>query len=104
MFGPAKSRNQRGITSIVVVFVLVVLLTLIGIGFPKIMNRSLQSSAANQQAKAANYAAQSGVNDVLSYLKTNPDTSATKCDDLIKTGGPLASAAKISADGSTAYT
>ncbi len=102
----AKSRelNQEGITSIVVVFVLVTLLTLIGIGFTKIMNRSLQSSAANQQATAANYAAQSGVNDVLSYLKTQPTTAATKCDDLIKTGAPLASAAKLSSDGSTAYT
>lgn len=95
---------EKGMTSIVVVFVLVTLLTLIGIGFTKVMNRSLQSSAASQQASAANYAAQSGVNDVLSYLKTNPATAATKCDDLIKTGGPLASAAKISSDGNTAYT
>jgi len=100
----SKIYNQRGITSVVVVFVLVTLLTLIGIGFTKIMNRSLQSSAASQQASAANYAAQSGVNDVLSYLKTQPATAATKCDDLIKTGAPLASAAKISSDGSTAYT
>ncbi|MEK7561389.1 MAG: hypothetical protein AAB541_00820, partial [Patescibacteria group bacterium] len=97
-------QKQDGITSIVVVFVLVTLLTLIGIGFTKVMNRSLQSSAASQQASAANYAAQSGVNDVLSYLKTQPAATATKCDDLIKTGAPLASAAKISSDGSTAYT
>ncbi len=102
--GLLRVRNQRGLTSVVVVFILVTLLTLIGIGFTKVMNRSLQSSAASQQASAANYAAQSGVNDVLSYLKTQPATSATKCDDLIKTGAPLASAAKISSDGSTAYT
>ncbi|MDO8591962.1 MAG: hypothetical protein Q7R60_03520 [bacterium] len=101
----AKSRelNQEGITSIVVVFVLVTLLTLISIGFTKIMNRSLQSSSASQQATAANYAAESGVNDVLSYLKTQPLTATTKCDDLIKTGAPLASAANLSGDGSTAY-
>ena len=100
----AVGGSEEGMTSIVVVFVLVTLLTLIGIGFTKIMNRSLQSSAASQQASAANYAAQSGINDVLSYLKTQPATAAAKCDDLIKTGGPLEKAAKISSDGSTAYT
>ncbi len=100
----AAARGSDGITSIVVVFVLVVLLTLIGIGFTKIMNRSLKSTAASQQASAANYAAQSGINDVLSYLKTQPAAAATKCNDLIKTGAPLASAAKISSDCSTAYT
>lgn len=98
-----RLQRQDGITSIVVVFVLVTLLTLIGIGFTKIMNRSIQSSAASQQATAANYAAESGVNDVLSYLKTQPTATATKCDDLIKTGAPLAGAANLSGDGSTAY-
>jgi Tfp pilus assembly protein PilX len=91
--------RESGITSIVVVFVLIVLLSLIGIGFTKVMNRSLQSSASNQQATAANYAAQSGVNDALSYLKTQPSAAATKCDDLIKTGAPLAGSALLSSDG-----
>ncbi len=107
---PPSNRNQTGITSIVVVFVLVVLLTLLGVGFTKIMNRSLQSSSAAQQASAASYAAQSGINDAISYVKkslaANPDAdvSASQCGKLIDPGGPLEAAAKLSSDGSTAYT
>ena len=105
-----KKPSQQGITSIVVVFVLVVLLTLVGIGFTKVMNRSLQSSSASQQASAASYAAQSGINDAISYiaksLQANPgaDVSSTQCGTLIDPGGPLEAAAKLSPDGSTAYT
>src|SRR3989338_10409746 len=94
--------SERGITSIVVVFVLVVLLTLVGIGFTKVMNRSLQSSSARQQASAASYAAQSGINDAISYiaksLQANPnaDVSSTQCGKLIGSGGSLGTAAKQS--------
>src|SRR3990167_7299078 len=105
-----RKPSQQGITSIVVVFVLVVLLTLVGIGFTKVMNRSLQSSSASQQASAASYAAQSGINDAISYiaksLQANPgaDVSSTQCGTLIDPGGPLETAAKLSPDGNTAYT
>jgi len=105
-----KRHSQRGITSIVVVFVLVVLLTLVGIGFTKVMNRSLQSSSASEQASAASYAAQSGINDAISYiaksLQANPgaDVASTQCGQLIDPGGPLEAAAKLSPDGNTAYT
>ena len=105
-----KKPSQQVITSIVVVFVLVVLLTLVGIGFTKVMNRSLQSSSASQQASAASYAAQSGINDAISYiaksLQANPnaDVSSTQCGTLIDPGGPLEAAAKLSPDGNTAYT
>src|SRR3989344_7985383 len=105
-----KTRSQRGITSIVVVFILVVLLSLVGISFTKVMNRSLQSSSASEQASAASYAAQSGINDAISYiaksLQANPsaDVTSTQCGQLIGSGGPLAEAAKLSPDGNTAYT
>lgn len=104
-----RNKDQKGLTSIVIVFILVLLLTLLSIGFTKVVNRSQQSSVANQQATAANYAAQSGINDTVAYLKAqqkdgNAPASATKCDDYLKTGGPLADKSKLSADGSTAYT
>ena len=105
-----KTRSQRGITSIVVVFILVVLLSLVGISFTKVMNRSLQSSSASEQASAASYAAQSGINDAISYiaksLQANPnaDVSSTQCGKLIGSGGPLEAAAKQSPDGNTPYT
>ena len=106
--GPIQRRNQAGLTSVVVVFVLVLLLTLLSIGFTKVMNRSLQSTSSNQQSTAAGYAAQSGINDAISYIKKtlladpSANVSATKCDDLLKQGAPLASASKL--DDATNYT
>ncbi|KKU19854.1 MAG: hypothetical protein UX30_C0007G0127, partial [Candidatus Saccharibacteria bacterium GW2011_GWA2_46_10] len=103
-----ERKTERGLTSVVVVFVLVLLLTLLSIGFTKVMNRSLQSTSSNQQSTAAGYAAQSGVNDAISYIKKtlqvdpSANVSATKCDDLLKQGAPLASASKL--DDATNYT
>src|SRR5581483_388449 len=64
-------KDQRGVASIIIVGFLVVLLTLISVGFTKIMDRSLLSASADQQGSAANYAAQSGINAVAAYLTNN---------------------------------
>lgn len=96
-----KQSNQRGLASIVIVFVLVVLLTLISLSFTRIMDRALQSSTAGQEASAADYAAQSGINDAIAYLKTNPGTTAARCSDLLGTKsspGPLYDKANLSRD------
>ncbi|HET9850275.1 MAG TPA: hypothetical protein VFP35_01480, partial [Candidatus Saccharimonadales bacterium] len=48
----SRSRLESGMASIVVVSVLVVIVTLISIGFARIMNRTV-SNAANRQASAS---------------------------------------------------
>ncbi|HET9850273.1 MAG TPA: hypothetical protein VFP35_01470, partial [Candidatus Saccharimonadales bacterium] len=69
-----------GMASIVVVSVLVVIVTLISIGFARIMNRTV-SNAANRQASAsATYAAQSAINDVAAYIKQYPLAYSNNCN------------------------
>ena len=100
-----KNQQQSGLASIVIVFVLVVLLSLIGISFTKIMDRSLQSSTASQLATAANYAAQSATNNTIAYLKATPNAPATTdCKALTKAGGPLENLGQLSGDSTTQYT
>jgi Tfp pilus assembly protein PilX len=105
-FNTAK-RQEQGMASIVVVGLLVILLTLITLGFAKIMGRSVQNSTSNETAASASYAAQSGLNDVTTYLKTNLNVKATKCNDLIGTSankGPFYDDSNISGDNNTRYT
>ena len=68
-------KSQEGMASIVVVSILVIIMTLISIGFARLMNRTLNSSANRQFSTQATYAAQSGINDVASYLKNYVDTN-----------------------------
>ncbi|MBI2009276.1 hypothetical protein HYS84_02600 [Candidatus Saccharibacteria bacterium] len=93
--------KEYGIASIVVVSVLVVVMSLVAIGFSKLMNRSLQQSTTSSISAAANYAARSAVNDAIAYAKQNPAEAVTDCNTLIGSG-QLKDAAKLSED--TKYT
>lgn len=61
-------KSQEGMASIVVVSILVVIITIISIGFARIMNRTINNSANRQFSSEATYAAQSAINDVASYI------------------------------------
>lgn len=102
----AAPRGQEGLASIVIVGVLVILLALITLGFSKIMNRAVNNSLNNQLSAAANYAAQSGINDAMAYIKgqSNPDdVSSSDCTTLLKEPG-LSSLIDLSGDGNTKIT
>jgi Tfp pilus assembly protein PilX len=102
------SKNENGLASIVVVGLLIILLTLITIGFARIMNRSVQNATSNETAASASYAAQSGLNDLADYLRTNPNVKSTKCNDLIKDSsgakGPFYNDVNISGDNNVRLT
>jgi hypothetical protein len=74
--------NQEGTASIVSTFIIVILLSLISIGFAKIMSRSLQESLNSHLSSAANYAAQSGINDTIAYIKAKGTPTNTACSGL----------------------
>jgi hypothetical protein len=101
-------KEQRGMASIVIVSILVVLVTLISVAFARIMNRAITNSANHSFSTAATYAAQSAINDVASYLKSGPSLpsgAGSQCNggnSLL--GGPLASDADLSGNGTTKYT
>lgn len=115
-----QGRNQQGMASIVVVSVLIIIMTLISIGFARLVNRSAVNSANKQFSASATYAAQSAINDVASYLKAyataNPGSNflpkSTKCNgagSLIgssATPGPFFNDSNLSGDTtrSTQYT
>jgi Tfp pilus assembly protein PilX len=97
-----RMRPENGLASIIIVGVMVILLTLISLGFANIVDRHLRNSISHQLSVGATYAAQSGINDALNYLKTIDSTAtASKCGDLIGTAsspGPLYSTSNISGD------
>jgi Tfp pilus assembly protein PilX len=63
-----KKQNESGLVSIVVVSVIIIILALMTIGFAKIMDRELRQSLDRSLATQANYAAESGINDVRAYI------------------------------------
>lgn len=99
-----KSRGQSGLASFMVTGLLVSLLGITAIAFAIVMNRESQKSVNNQIGQAAYDAAQSGINDAISYLRDNPDTQAAQCNDLLGAGKAFSKAANLSGDSSTQYT
>ena len=101
-------KDENGLAAIIIVTVLIVLLSLITVGFSRLMSRSTNDSLNNQLSASAGYAAQSGVNDALKYIKDQytadptSQVSANSCNQLLN--GALADQTNISTDGTTKVT
>ncbi len=75
--GHMHRKSQEGMASIVVVSILVIVVTLISIGFARLMSRTLSNATNRQFSAAATYATQSAINDVAGYLRQkDPATGA----------------------------
>jgi Tfp pilus assembly protein PilX len=74
-----KSVNQSGFVSIVVCLIIMVILTLVTIGFSKLMGRAQRQALDRQLSTQAFYAAESGVNDALLAYKSNPASISKLC-------------------------
>lgn len=72
-------RGQDGLASIVVVTILTVIITLISLGFARLMDRAVVNSENRQASNVATYAAQSAINDVATYIKTNTTAYSSNC-------------------------
>ena len=103
------TRHQEGMASIVAVSVLVVLMTLISLGFARLMSRTTQNAANRQFSSAAIYAGQSAINDVSAYIKDHPTAHSDQCsgnDTLIGSAanpGPFYNDSNLSGDNGTKY-
>lgn len=98
--------DQRGLVSIVVVSVIVVLMALITLGFSKVMDRELRQSLDQELSSQAYYAAEAGLNDARAYvnsIKNNPSANPDpkKCMSLF---APFAVNGDISGNGIVKYT
>jgi Tfp pilus assembly protein PilX len=66
-------RNEEGLVSIIVVTIVIIILSLMTIGFAKIMDREFRQSLDRELAVQANYAAESGMNDARNYIASGVD-------------------------------
>lgn len=75
-------RNQSGLVSFVVTLIIMIILSLIVIGFSQLSRREQRQSLDNQLQTQAFYAAESGINKAISMLEDNPALPArTDCND-----------------------
>lgn len=108
MFQTGKIKNnQDGFASLTIALVLVLVLSLITVGFAQLARREQQSALNKQLASQANYASESGINDVVKQIKTNPasiSSSPTAClgQNSITPGNPEGN--KIDIDRDVSYT
>ena len=79
-----KSEYKDGFVAIVVAALIMVILSLITIGFTRMMQREQRQALDRQLTRQALYAAESGINDVYEYLRTadpmTVDVEKTECD------------------------
>ena len=98
------NKQQPGRASIMVVGVLVIILSLVTIGFARLMNRELNQSLNNQLSNSATYAAESGINDALTLVKQNPEATIDNCDAGITALQNAGIGTSLAADSSSKYT
>ncbi|PJE65669.1 hypothetical protein COU91_00385 [Candidatus Saccharibacteria bacterium CG10_big_fil_rev_8_21_14_0_10_47_8] len=90
IFGRAHTRKtQEGIVSIMVVSVLIVLLSLVTIGFARLMNRETRQALDRQLGLQSYYAAESGINDAIGYLDSKKDSLGSAAIDTCDQGAGL---------------
>lgn len=83
--------NQSGMVSIVVTMIIMVLLSLIVLGFAKVSRRELRQGLDRQLASQAKYAAESGINDAQAFLQAGNSPAAnsdTVCNSYAAGGLP----------------
>jgi hypothetical protein len=72
---PKLSQNQGGFAAITIALVLIIVLSLVTLGFTQLARREQQNALDKQLATQAYYAAESGINDVIKYLQYIPETN-----------------------------
>jgi Tfp pilus assembly protein PilX len=84
--------QERGFASIVIALVLIMVLSLMTVGFAQLARREQQTALNKQLAQQAFYAAETGINDVIKYLSTiqAAGRSADQCvNDLLPSSGNI---------------
>lgn len=106
----AKSKlnsDQRGLASILVTLIIMLIISLIVIGFARLSRREQRQSLDDQLSTQAFYAAESGINDATQYLKRHAPPTTTDCTTftgLIKTDTGNLNIDKIDGTDNVKYT
>jgi hypothetical protein len=100
--------HQEGLASIVVVFVIIIVLSLMSLGLARFVDRATRQSAADTLGAAADFAALAGVNQAMAYIKgevaKGKTASSPQCDTLTRSGAPLENLTDLSGNGRVKYT
>lgn len=70
--------DERGLASIMITMIMMIVITLIVIGFAQVSRREQRQALDQQLSAAAYYAAESGVNDAINLLVSNPNAGEKK--------------------------
>lgn len=81
------SSNQDGFAAMVIAMVILLVASLISLGFAYQMRQEQQTALGNQLSTQAYYAAESAINDAISFISSNPQyqVSKTDCGDIANT-------------------
>lgn len=76
-----ERKDERGLVSFMITLIMMMVITLIVIGFTQVVNRNRRITLDRQLSAQAFYAAESGINDVVKQIKTDGYTvqSQTNC-------------------------
>jgi len=96
-----RDKNQSGLVSIIVTMFLMIVITLIVLGFARLTRRDQRQVLDRQLSTQAFYAAESGVNDAIKVLHDSPPGSVSKSSCLPDSNFPAANAIL---DSTTSYT
>jgi Tfp pilus assembly protein PilX len=83
MMKRTRQSDQRGMVAIMVTMIMILVITLIVLGFAEVTRRNQREALDSQLGTQAYYAAETGVNDVVNYINTSatPIASNTGCSD-----------------------
>jgi Tfp pilus assembly protein PilX len=73
------AKDEKGIASIMVAGIFIVIISLVATGFATLMRREQRQALDKQLSTQAYYAAESGVNDAIKYLATHPSAKSSDC-------------------------
>lgn len=76
-----RQRDERGMASFLITLFIMMVIGLIIIGFAQLTRRDQRQSLDRQLSVQANYAAETGINDAVRYLQTNPNFEKTDCGE-----------------------
>ena len=94
-----RSDDQSGMASFLIVSVIVVLITLVSLGFAQLADREERQALDRQLSDEAYYAAESGLNDAYAYLTTTSNPQSTQSCN-VPSGGVFATNGNVDGDGS----
>lgn len=76
--------DQRGLAAITITFTIIIVITLIVLAFSQIARREQRQSLDRQLSSSAFYAAESGINDAIGYIKNPANAGALQLMDFKK--------------------